>query len=120
MFNTDVIIVEELSASSHAPYMTIAVAVCNRRNLITIAKPLKERHLNVSTEPATTVVKDNDVMNAMKAVESLHLSPEAMAALDALLAVIKRVCCVYTEHCRNLHETHMLRRSKDLGESFDL
>lgn len=43
---------------------------------------------------------------ATEAAELSHLSPEAVAALEALMYAMKIVCFVYNEGFRNLHETH--------------
>lgn len=76
MFIIDVIVANESPASSHVPYMTTAVPMYKRGNLSTIAKSPKKHRQNIATAPTTAVMKEEDVLDVIKAAESLHLPPE--------------------------------------------
>lgn len=55
MFNTVVIVARELSASSHAPYMTIDVPIRQREKSSTIEKSPRKPHLKIGNEAAASV-----------------------------------------------------------------
>lgn len=73
IFNKDVIVAEELSASSHALYRSIAIPVLNRGSSSTIARLPKKRRLNAATASATAVVNDKVLSDAMEVGDLLHL-----------------------------------------------
>lgn len=99
--------------------MTIAVPVCKCDHSSTISRLSKTCRLNISTDHATEVVKEEDMLEVKKVAESSHLSPEGVAAQDALLQAIRTVYCVYTEDIGNPHKMHELQRGEDLGESIE-
>lgn len=120
MSSKDVMAAKELPASSHVPYMTVAVPVCKRRNSTTIARSPKKRCQNSATAPATAVVKEVDVLDLRKDAESSHLSSKAVDAQEALLRAMRKVSCIYTGDSRNLFETLKLQGGEDLCERADL
>lgn len=94
MFNTDVMVSEELPASRQAPYMALAVPVRKREKASMTAGSLKKRCLNIAAEAVTTYVKEEYSLNAMQATDSSLLSSEAVAAQEAYLKVMRTVCFV--------------------------
>lgn len=82
---TDVIVAKKLPVASHTPYTTIAVSVLKRVNSNTIARSPEKYRLKIAAEPATAVVKEEDVLIVMVAADSLHLSSEAVITEVALL-----------------------------------
>lgn len=65
--------------------MSMAVPVCKRKTLRTIARSPKKRHQNTATKPATAVVKEENVKDATEDAESWHPLPEAVAVQEGLL-----------------------------------
>lgn len=120
MSNAGVMGAEELPATSHVPYMNIAVRVRKRGSSNTIARSPKKRHLNTAIAPAIAVVKEKAVLDVTHTVESSYLSPEAVHAQEVLLQVMKTGFYVYTKVFRNLHETHEIQSGGYLCESVDL
>lgn len=43
----------------------------------------------------TAVMRKENVWKAIEAADGSHLSPEAVAAEEAILEAIQTVCCVY-------------------------
>lgn len=82
-----------------------------------ILRASKKPRVDTATKPSTAVVKKKDVLNVMEAVNSSHLSPDTIAARNALLLATKTVCGVYTTDSRHLHETHENQVGEDLGDS---
>lgn len=78
--NTRAMVAKKLAASIHAPYMTIVAPVFKRGNSSTIARSPKRRRKDPAIEAATTVLKNEGVLDATKTAESSRLSPEAVAA----------------------------------------
>lgn len=80
---TGVIVAEALPAFSHSQYMITAVSVRNRGNSSTIVRSRKKIRLTTPAEPNTAVALKEDVPDVTEATELLHLSPEAVGALEA-------------------------------------
>lgn len=99
----DVMVVQELPGSSHAPCVRIAVFVSKRGNSSTTAKSPKKRHHDTVLESTTKVLMVVDVLDVIKAAKSWHLAPEAVVAQEALQQAMKMVCGVSTENVRFLH-----------------
>lgn len=53
--------------------------------------------MDTATKLATAGLKEEDVLDVIEAAESLHLSPGAAAAQEALLQALETVYCVYTK-----------------------
>lgn len=120
MCSTEVMVVEELLASSHSPYNYIVVPVRKRRLSSTIAELRKKRCLNAVTNLVTAVVKEENDLDAMEAAELSHLVSEAVAAQETFLRAMWMVRGVYTKTFCNLRETHELQDGGKLGESMKL
>lgn len=108
MSNIDVLAAKESPQSSHAPYKTIAVPICKREKSSMVARISKKPHVDIATENATEVVKDEDFLNVTKAAESQQQLPEAVIFQKRFLQSIKMVFCSKDEVIRDLHETHVL------------
>lgn len=117
--DTDFIVAEELPASNHASYTTIAVRECKRVKSSTIARSPKTRGLNTATGAATGAVKEADVLDDAEAAKSSQLSPEAVAAQESLLQAMMIVYSVYNKIFRKLNKTHELKGGEDLGGMAD-
>lgn len=120
MSNTDVLDAKEFPASSHAPYMSVAVPVRKRGISNIIVRLPNNHHLNITTTLETAVAKTGNKLDVTEAVKSSHLPPEAVAAQQALRQAIKKVCSVCTENFQNQLEMHELRGGEDLGRSVAL
>lgn len=76
MLKTDLLVGNYLPASSHPPYMAIAVHVRKHGNLSTIVRSSKNHRMNTATDTATAAVKKEDVLAIIEAAKSSNLSLE--------------------------------------------
>lgn len=63
------------------------------------------------------VVRNEDVLDTTEAAESTHLSPDAVAAQEALLQAIRMVGCAYNDTSRNLLKKQKFHGGKYLAAS---
>lgn len=112
MTNANSTVAEALPAYSHSLYMTIAVPVCNRGPSSTLARSSKKRTQNTAIALVTAVVKEENVLDNTEVAELLHVSLVAEAAPEALMQMMRPVCCVYTKTLCNLLETDELEKKK--------
>lgn len=108
MSNTDVVVADELSTSSHSPYLTNAVQVRKRGHSSMITRARKKGHLNTATDSSAAFVKKKNVMDVTGAAESFHLSSEAVATKESLTHEIWTAFRVKTDDFLKLYKTHEL------------
>lgn len=114
MSKTYVMVAGALTASSHLPFMNIAVPVRKHVNSRTVARLQKKRFLDTTTDPMTAVKSEADMMDVTEAAELSYPSAEAVAAQEAFLQAMPTVCRVYTAEFCNLHNTQELQGGKSL------
>lgn len=120
MSNTDGRVAQELLTFSQLLYTTIAVPVCKRVKSCAIAGSIKKPFLNIASKAATSIVKDENELDASEAAKLLYQPPETVASQKSLSLAMKTVYCIYNKKFWILHVVYEFQTCENLTESVNL